>query len=245
MICSALHKEYLSYLKQHKDPVRAIKDKAYLYSDLKHYGLPSAIIGAFFKVQDKQLAQLKKPEVVKFIKYFWGLPSFEERCLAVHILNLHAEKLNKTDMPLIEKLMRESKGWSFLDSLIIPLMPKLLVKDRSIYKYLTKWIVDKDFWVRRSALLAQNLFFRKGIGGDAELFFDLARSQFDEKWIDANYTGSLSKKRARFFIRKAIGWALREMSGKNPNVVQKFLRENKGMMSGLSYKEGSAKLDKV
>ncbi len=52
----------------------------------------------------------------------------------------------------------------------------------------------------------------------------------------------LQNKRAKFFIRKAIGWTLREMSQKDPKVVFEFLKANKNKMSGLSFREGSRKL---
>jgi len=59
------------------------------------------------------------------------------------------------------------------------------------------------------------------------------------------YKSTEEKKRAVFFIRKAIGWALREMSTKEPSIVKKFLDENKSKMSGLSYHEGEKKLGKT
>jgi hypothetical protein len=100
-------------------------------------------------------------------------------------------------------------------------------------------------------LLAQNNYFRKNKGGKKDLFFELAKSQFDETWIDKLYPTRGSKatdetklmnKRAKFFIRKAIGWATREMSHKDPKSAYKFLKENKSKMSGLSFRDGSRKL---
>lgn len=237
-----LHDQYLQLLKTNKDEIRAEKEKAYLYSDLKHYGIPTSKKRAFLKQFNKDLLNLKKSEALEWVEYFWGKPSHEERSLALHILNLHKESLDISDINLIEKIMKESRGWAFLDSLIIPIMPIILEKDKKAYEYLIKWIKDSDFWVRRSALLAQVMFFRKGEGGDKKLFFKLAKSQFDEAWINEVYKDSLQRKRARFFIRKAIGWSLREMSGKDPDFAFKFLKKYKKEMSGLSFRDGSRKL---
>lgn len=224
------------------DKKRAIQEKRYLYSDLKHFGIPTKTKRKFLNLYKKDFLDLSKNDVIRFVKYFWKQSSFEEKSITLHILNLHSDTLDKSDMPLIEKIMRESNGWAFLDSLIIPLMPGILEKDKSTYSYIKKWIKDDDFWVRRSALLSQLLFFRRGTGGDRKLFFDMAMSQFDEKWIDKIYTDKLQNKRAKFFIRKAIGWTLREMSIKNPKVVYEFLIDNKNKMSGLSFREGSRRL---
>jgi 3-methyladenine DNA glycosylase AlkD len=46
----------------------------------------------------------------------------------------------------------------------------------------------------------------------------------------------------RWFIQKAIGWVLREMSKKWPDEVYQFLQKNKRKMSSLSFREGSRKL---
>ena len=235
-------KDYRKYLEENFNPERAVKEKQYLYSDLKHYGLPVWKVTAYAKGLKPQILKLPKPQLIQLVKALWSQPSHEEKSLALDVLTLRADNLTIKDVPLIEKLMRESRGWALLDGLIIPLMPFILVKDKTAYRYLKTWIKDKDFWVRRSALLTQLLFFRKGVGGDKNLFFKLAESQFDESWIDKVYADTLTRSRARFFIRKAIGWTLREMSVKDPESVAEFLKKNKNKMSGLSFKEGSRKL---
>ncbi len=237
-------REYKQFLNDNFNPERAEEDKAYLYSDLKHYGISSPVSKTFFSKHKKYLASISKADAIKMVKYLWSKPSHEEKNGALTVLHLHLKELEVSDMPLIEELMRGCKGWALLDNLIIPAMPTLLKKDKKTYSYLRKWIMDKDFWVRRSALLAQLLFFRAGTGGDTQLFFKLAQSQFDESWINKAYKDKLQNSRAKFFIRKAIGWTLREMSLKNPQVVFNFLKENKSKMSGLSLREGSRRLPK-
>ena len=234
-------KEYKDFLKENSNKKRAIKGKAYLYSDLKHYGVSVGKRKEFIKAYKKEIQALDKKETLNLVNALWSDEYFEVRAMGLTVLNLHVQDITKKDMSVVEKMMRESGGWAFLDSLIIPIMPVLLEKDKSIYSYLKKWIKDDDYWVRRSALLSQLLFFRKGEGGDRDLFFSMAKSQFDESWIDELYEGE-NRKRARFFIRKAIGWTLREMSIKNPKVVYKFIEENKNDMSGLSFREGSRRL---
>lgn len=243
--------DYKSYLKDNFDPVRAVKEKAYLYSDLKHYGVSAQKSKAFFRTNRKALKGLSKKDALKLVKKLWKQPSHEERNFGVGVLNLHSDKLKLSDMPLIEKLMIESKGWALLDNLIIPIMPVMIKKDPRAYSYLKKWAKEDDYWVRRSAILAQLLFFRRNENGDKDLFFRLSEKLFDESWIDKVYPNKglksteqtkLQNKRAKFFIRKAIGWALREMSTKDPKSAYKFLLKNRGKMSGLTFREGSRKL---
>ena len=232
------------FLQKNYNPQRAEKDKAYLYSNLKHYGIASSTKRAFVIKHKNYLKSVVKSAALKLCTELWNQPSFEERNCALSILQLHADSLDITDMPLIEKIMREAKGWALLDNSIIPLMPYILAKDKRTYAYLKKWIRDTDFWVRRSAILAQLLFFRTGKGGNYQLFFSFAEAQFNESWIDKAYKDSLQRSRARFFIRKAIGWTLRELSHKNPQLVVGFLNKNKQKMAGLSYREAARRLSK-
>lgn len=233
--------EYRKYLRQAANPERAKKEKAYLYSDLKHWGVSVWERRKWAREHKKEIMSWGKEKALGMVEKLWGSEYFEERAMGLGILNMYGKKLELSDMALIEKMMRESRGWAFLDSLIIPLMPGMIERDKRAYEYLKKWIVDDDFWVRRSALLAQLLFFRAGRGGDKELFFEMAESQLDESWIDELYEGGM-RSRAKFFIRKAIGWTLREMSAKDPEAVVKFVKKNKERMSGLSVREATRKL---
>jgi 3-methyladenine DNA glycosylase AlkD len=233
---------FKKYLNEHKDTARAQKEKAYLYSDLVHFGITATEMGNYFKSIKKKIDSLEKPKWVELLLNLWKQDSYEEKMLGLFVLNEHKQELTPEDRKLIEKLMRESKGWAFLDSFIIQVMPELLKKYPITYEWLKDWIKEDDFWVRRSALLAQLLFFRKNEACDKNLFFKMAESQLDEKWIDSIYKSTQDRARARFFIRKAIGWCLRDMSAKDPEGVIQFLNKNKNMLSGLSYREGSRKL---
>lgn len=235
-------KKYKEYLVQNADPERSRKEQSYFYVDRKHYGVSIKKIREYIKRYKKDLNTMEKAKVLKLAEELWKQPSFQEKTLTLFILELHKSKLDISNMPMIEKMMRESKTWALLDNLIIPLMPTILEKDESVYSYLKDWVKDHDFWVRRSALLAQLLFFRHDCGGDRQLFFDMAKTQFDESWIDETYKDKEEAKRARFFIRKAIGWTLREMSQKKPDIVFKFIKRNKELMSGLTFREASRKL---
>jgi hypothetical protein len=66
--------------------------------------------------------------------------------------------------------------------------------------------------------------------GDFDLFARFASGMIEEK---------------EFFIRKAIGWVLREVSKKRPEPVYRFLSERIGQVSGLTLREGSKYLPKA
>jgi 3-methyladenine DNA glycosylase AlkD len=80
--------------------------------------------------------------------------------------------------------------------------------------------------MRRASLISQILLFREG-KGDKELFFRLAEEMIEER---------------EFFIRKAIGWTLREMSKADPQAAFDFLLRVKDRASGLTLREGAKRL---
>ncbi len=94
---------------------------------------------------------------------------------------------------------------------------------RTALRRLRDWARDENFWVRRTALLSQ-LRQLSHEGGDFELFARLAAGMLGER---------------EFFIRKAIGWVLREVSKKRPKLVFEFLREHRSEVSGLTLGEGA------
>ena len=89
-----------------------------------------------------------------------------------------------------------------------------------------EWISDPDFWIRRSAILSQ---LRHKKETDSKRLFSYCLAQADE---------------TEFFIRKGIGWALREYSYANPDAVKKFLLNNRKRLSNLSFREGAKQLVK-
>ena len=81
------------------------------------------------------------------------------------------------------------------------------------------WIVDEDMWVARTAILHQ---LRYKDSTDADRLFRYCRLRADHP---------------DFFIRKAIGWALREYAKTDPEAVREFVLTNASRLSGLSKRE--------
>ena len=130
------------------------------------------------------------------------------------------------DAALIERMIRESKTWAYVDNLAASVMGPLVEANPGLMETLDRWAEDEDFWVRRSAMLALLLPLREG-RGDLERFFRYADSMLDER---------------EFFIRKAIGWVLRETSKKRPAEVREYLASRIGRVSGLTLREGAKRL---
>jgi len=86
---------------------------------------------------------------------------------------------------------------------------------------LDRWAADGDFWVRRAALLSLLVPLRRG-AGDWDHFVRLAEPMLAER---------------EFFIRKALGWVLRETGKRRPELVEQWLRPRAARVSRVTLRE--------
>lgn len=202
--------------------VKAEIVKTYLKSPYKFYGVSvpeiDKIAGDFIKANKG----LNNQTLVKIIKHLWNSEYHEEKTLSLKILR----RLNIEDMELLEKLLQNSKGWDHVDEISIHLVGNLIIKNNDYLDYLRKWSKSDNFWMRRASLISQILPFRNRLGSK-KLFFTLADQMIEEK---------------EFFIRKAIGWTLRELSKNYPEEVINYLIKVKDKASSLTIREGSKRL---
>jgi 3-methyladenine DNA glycosylase AlkD len=82
-----------------------------------------------------------------------------------------------------------------------------------------KWAVDGDPWLRRTAVICQLRH-----GPDTDL--DLLRFAIEANVADTS-----------FWLRKAIGWALRQQARTDPEWVRAEVDRLDGRISGLSRRE--------
>jgi 3-methyladenine DNA glycosylase AlkD len=185
----------------------------------------------FFGIQNKQRLEIQKqffkefgwPEkrdLFKIVFYLWGLQEREFHMCAINILQKFEKKFENGDILNIEKLIVTNSWWDTVDGLSAWICGAYfrLFPDQ-IKEYTGRWVISDNFWLQRSALLFQ-LKYKKQT--NTELL--------------GSYIVKLSDSK-EFFIRKAIGWVLREYSKVNPDWIREFVSHNK--LSTLSYREAT------
>ncbi len=200
---------------------RAAGAKAYLKSELEHLGLRVSEVRAAVKELQLEYPDLDRRELVKLVRALWKRPIFESRLAAVELLWMGRDQLGAPDLSLVEKLLRESNTWALVDPLAVNTAGELVERFPQQVKVLDRWAKDEDFWIRRSAMLALLKPLRRG-DGDFERFAGYADTMLEEK---------------EFFIRKAIGWVLRETAKKRPRLVYDWLKPRAGRASGVTMRE--------
>ncbi len=205
---------------------RAIQEKRYLKSPFKFFGVSLPITDKIAKEFRKTSISASRKHILELVQRLWNSEYHDEKRLGLRILQFYPEYLDLSVMPLLEKMLMQSTGWDLVDDISIHLVGTVLEKDKKAYKYLKKWSRSENFWMKRASLISQILLFRER-KGDIDLFFRFAEDMVTKK---------------EFFIKKAIGWTLREMSKADPDTVFGFLIKIKDRASSLTLREGSKRL---
>jgi 3-methyladenine DNA glycosylase AlkD len=202
---------------------RAAQEKKYLKSELRFYGatVPEILRAASdFAGEHRDLGRV---ELRKIVDELWSTDVYELRSAGIALLARYATLLQERDLPWLVRFVRRSKTWAHVDWLAASVIGGVVGESRTALRRLPAWARDDNFWVRRTALLAQ-LRPLSHEAGDFALFARMAAPMLGER---------------EFFIRKAIGWVLREVSKKRPKLVFEFLREHREEVSGLTLSEGA------
>lgn len=220
---SALAERIDAELRDRIVPGRAEQERAYLKSDLVHYGVPVPAVRAVVK-RTLRSASLERGEVIALADDLWSTPApavHERRAAAAELLVASVARLSPDDLIFVERLIRESRTWALVDVLAGSVAGPLVERESGTVETLDRWVVDPDFWIRRSALLAHLDALRSG-GGDFERFGGYADAMLEER---------------EFFIRKAIGWVLRDTSRKRPDLVAEWILPRAARASGVTVRE--------
>jgi 3-methyladenine DNA glycosylase AlkD len=208
-------------------PERADQEKRYLKSDLEFFGVTVPELRRVVKAAVRGYPWLDAPAMVAWAVALWREPVHERRAAAVEILTLAAPWLAGGDLGVLERLLRESYTWAYVDGLAGNVAGEIALRDPAgAWPRIDAWATDEDFWVRRSALLSLLRGIRAGTP-DLPRFTRYAESMLAEK---------------EFFIRKAIGWVLREISRRDPDWVARWTEGHVASMSGVTFREAVRRL---
>jgi 3-methyladenine DNA glycosylase AlkD len=207
------------------DPEKAAPMAAYLKTEMPFYGVPKPQRVLICREVKLRFAPRTQKEYAAAVLALWKLPHREEKYVALAVATAHRQFINMESLLLYERLIREGAWWDLVDEAATHLVAPVQLRQRRLARaVINRWIDDDDLWIRRTAILSQ---IRHKQETDERQLFSYCLRRAGER---------------EFFIRKAIGWALRDYSYFEPRAVRKFLREEKDWLSGLSYREGAKQL---
>jgi len=215
-------KEYAESLAEwfrgHADPAKAAPMEAYMRGKFPFLGIKTPERNRLTKEFWSQHGIPEGDELLDVVKRLWSLPERELQNVAMAFLGKHGKRARKEDIETFEELVVTKSWWDTVDYLASHTMGDHLAKyPELIPRYTERWIASENFWLRRTAILYQLRYKERTDAG--RLF------HYIEKCKEEN----------EFFIRKAIGWALREYSKTDESAVRAFV--DKTPLSPLSARE--------
>ena len=200
---------------------------AYMKTTMPFYGIRVPARRFIIRQAIKQYPIKNQEEYRAVINALWNKPHREEKYAAIDVARAYPEYIDLISLPLYEQMIRQGAWWDFVDDIALHLIGFLLNNHQlTMWPILETWLRDNNLWIRRTVIICQN---RLKIKTDSKYLFDFCLYHAKEK---------------NFFIRKAIGWALREYAKSEPAKVIEFLVKNKDQFSNLSYKEAVKKINK-
>lgn len=212
-------------LKLLADPAKAPAMAAYMKTTQPFFGVPTPMRTAMLKQMGDRFAPPDQKSYARRVMTLWKLPHREEQYCAISFARRYEEFITPASLSLYERMVREGAWWDFVDEIAVNLVGAVYGNFRAQTRpTIERWIDDEDMWIRRTALLSH--LKHKRDTDAAQLFGHCLKRAHEPE----------------FFIRKAIGWALREYSKTDPRAVQAFLTKNRKRLSNLSYAEASKHL---
>jgi 3-methyladenine DNA glycosylase AlkD len=149
----------------------------------------------------------------------WGFNEREYQYFACKLLRTHNRVLTPSFLPVAADLITSKSWWDTVDELAAHVVGPIVFADRAQASVMDAWSTHDNMWLIRTAILHQ-LGYREAT--DTTRLFRYCSIQAEHR---------------DFFVRKAIGWALREYSKTDPVAVSEFTHVNQARLSGLSRRE--------
>jgi len=207
-----------AWFRRHADREKAAPMEAYMRNRFPFLGIKTPERNRLTK---EFLAMHGVPDgddLLAVIQELWMMPERELQNVAMALLEKYGKRARLEDIDAFEQLVTTKSWWDTVDYLASHTMGDHLKKySELIPSYTERWIASDDFWLRRTAILYQLRY--KGQTDARRLFDYVVRCKDDNE----------------FFIRKAIGWALREYSKTDADAVRRFVAGTK--LTPLSEKE--------
>ena len=203
------------------NPLKAAGMQAYMKSTMPYHGINMPQLRAISRevFDGSAMSCVEWSETI--LELWRGARYREERYAAMFLLGMkrHRACVTPAIMPLLEEMIVTGAWWDYVDE-IAPVVGDLLRRyPKQIRPLMRRWSTDPNLWKRRVSIICQLAFKRDT---DLDLLY-------------ANIEPNLAHR--DFFIRKAIGWSLRQYAWTDPDEVARYVRAHEAQLSGLSRRE--------
>ena len=205
------------------EPARAPGMQAYMKSAMPYLGVSTVPLRRVCKALFAGLAWPSSAAWQAEVLAIWrGAAYREERYAAIELTGVGAARsFQRIDaVPMYEEMIVAGAWWDYVDAIATQRLWEILRHDRPAMRAaMMAWSRGDDIWKRRSAILCQ---IKAKAATDLDLLYACIAPSLDSR---------------QFFLRKAIGWALRQYAWTDPAEVKRYVAANEARLSGLSRRE--------
>lgn len=203
-----------------RDPERAASMAAYVKSRIPFFGVPMPVLRKIVNEVATEQGLITAAERLEAATGLWDTSTHREHWHAVHQLTSVPVCRGRLEfLPLYERMIIEGAWWDVVDGCSRRYGEMLDAHPEQLTGLMDEWRADPFFWKRRMSMICQ---LHRGERTDTALL---------ERAITSNLGDS------EFFIRKAIGWSLRQYAKTAPEWVIGFVATHREQLSPLSIRE--------
>ncbi len=211
-------KDIQELYENNRNPENAKKMAAYMKNKFAFMGIPAPLRNNLFKDIQNNLGGINIIDIEPLVYKLWALPEREYQYLAIALILKVKRQLNPSHLEFILELITNKSWWDSIDTLAPHFVGSILSEHPDLRdEYIPIWIKSENIWINRTAILFQLKY-------KTETDFSLLKSIIDAL-----------KNKNEFFVKKSIGWALREYSKTNADLVKEYVQS--ANLQSLSKKE--------
>lgn len=158
-------------------------------------------------------------ELLALVEKLWSEPEREFHYVGMDAIRAGAKNLRLGDLGRVRALIEKTPWWDTVDSLAIHTVGTMVRTHPELVEVMDEWVESPDIWIARTAILHQ-LMYKDAT--DTNRLFTYSEMRLED---------------TEFFIRKAIGWALRQYARTDASAVRDFVHRHEGTISGLTKRE--------
>lgn len=207
-----------------RDPERAVRTAAYMRDQFAYLGFSLPTLRALSRAVLAGLPAPTEDELRTVVLRCWDLDEREYQYFACDWLRTHLAVPGPEFLGTARTLITTKSWWDTVDSLATRFVGGLVTRHPQLVTDMDAWSADRNMWLVRTAILHQ---LHYGAATDTERLFGYC---------------TLQSGHPDFFVRKAIGWALRHYARTDPDAVRRYLSANRARLSPLSVREASKHL---
>lgn len=196
----------------------AVGAAAYMRDQFPFLGVPTPLRRRLAKEVFRDLPPPDEDRLETLCLALWEEPERELQYVACDHLRKHIGVVGPGFIEVLEHLITTKSWWDTVDALAAHAVGPLVHAHPELLGVMDAWIEETDLWLARTAILHQLTY---GAATDSQRLFDYCRRRATDR---------------EFFLRKAIGWALRSYAAHAPAAVDRFVAATPEL-SGLSRRE--------